>query len=253
MSDLNVSIDQGICQIEIARLANRNALDAKSCATFVEILVQAQKDDDVRCVVIRGQDAIFCAGADLKETLERTDVTESAYDALIEALIAFDKPILAAVEGPCLGLGVAILSYCDMAYCSEKTLFSMPFTALGLTPEYGLSQIAMSKAGYQKAAEKLLLSEPISAIEASEMGLITGICKPGEVVQETLNRAARLTQMPLGSLRATKKLLRRHLAQQIRSTLTMEKEQTLLRLQANETKEAIAAFQEGRKPDFSRC
>ena len=131
MSDLNVSIDQGICQIEIARLANRNALDAKSCATFVEILAQAQKDDDVHC-------AIFCAGADLKETLERTDVTESAYDALIEALIAFDKPILAAVEGPWLGLGVAILSYCDMAYCSEKTLFSMPFTALGLTPEFGI-------------------------------------------------------------------------------------------------------------------
>lgn len=253
MSDLNVSIDQGVCQIEIARLTKRNALDANNCATFVEVLAQAQKDDNVHCVVIRGQEAIFCAGADLKETLERSPESQSAYDALIEALIAFDKPLLAAVQGPCLGLGVAILSYCDMAYCSEKTLFSMPFTALGLTPEYGLSQIAMSKAGYQKASEKLLLSEPISAIEASEMGFITGICKPEDVLQETLNRAVRLAQMPLGSLRATKKLLRRHLAQQIRSTLVMEKEQTALRLQTAETKEAITAFQEGRKPDFSRC
>ena len=252
MSDLNVSINQGICQIEIARLNRRNDLDAKCCATLVEILFQAQKDENVHCVVIRGQDSIFCAGADLKETLERTEETESAYRALIEALIAFDKPLLAAVQGPCLGLGVAILTYCDMVYCSEKALFSMPFTALGLTPEYGLSLASIGKAGYQKAAEKLLLSEPISAIEASEMGLITGICKAENVLEETLSRAARLAQMPLGGLRATKKLLRRHLAQQIRSTLQMEQEQTAQRLKDPDTKEAICAFQEGRMPRFTQ-
>ena len=84
------------------------------------------------CVILRGDDAIFCAGADLQETLHRTETTASAYDALIEALIAFDKPLVAAVLGPCVGLGVALLSYCDLVYCGEKALFSIPFLKINL-------------------------------------------------------------------------------------------------------------------------
>ncbi len=252
MANLTVTLDQGVCQIEISRLTKRNALDATTCLTFVELLLEAQKDDEVHAVVIRGHETVFCAGAELSDILNRTEGNQAAFDAFIDALAAFDKPLLAAVQGPCLGLGVAILYCCDMVYCAESALFSMPFTALGLTPEYGLSFFATKKAGYQKAAEKLLLSEPISAIEASEMGIVTGICKSEDVVSETLNRAARLAQLPIDALRATKKLLRQSAACELNAALAREVKATEARLMSKETQEAISAFQEGRKPNFQR-
>ena len=251
MSDLFITFEKNVYQIAITRSEKRNTLASQTCVQMIEALAEAQRNPDVHCVIFRGDDAIFCAGADLQETLHRTDETSAAYDALIEALIAFDKPLIAAVLGPCVGLGVALLSYCDLVYCGEKALFSIPFTALGLTPEYGLSYTVVSKAGYHKASEKFFLSEPISAKEALEMGIVNGVFKDENLVAEVLTRAARLSQMPLGSLRATKHLLRHAQAHALRAATNLEKEVVTERLQSEEVHEAFQAFTEGRKPNFS--
>lgn len=131
MSELTVKVENGICHIAISRPEKRNTIDSATCLTWVKVLAQAQKDEEIRCVVLGGEDGIFCAGADLDETMHPTPQSEEAYQALIESMIAFDKPILAAVQGPAVGLGVAILGFSDLVYCGEKTLFSLPFTALG--------------------------------------------------------------------------------------------------------------------------
>ena len=110
MSDLSITFEKNVYQIAITRTQNRNILSSETCVQMIEALAEAQRNLDVHCVILRGDDAIFCAGADLQETLHRTETTASAYDALIEALIAFDKPLVAAVLGPCVGLGVALLS-----------------------------------------------------------------------------------------------------------------------------------------------
>lgn len=251
MADFSVNMNAGVCHITITRPSKRNSLNAQACATFVELLAQAQRDPEVRVVVLSGSDTIFCAGADIAENLQRTDATQAAYDAVIQALIAFDKPVLAAVRGPSLGIGVAMLYYCDIVYCGKKALFSMPFTALGLTPEYGLSKMVAQRAGFHKAAEKLLLSEPIDAMEAYDMGIVNGIVDDEKVLEETLSRAARLTTLPLGSLRATKALLRQGLAQELSGAIKNEQATITNRLQSAEAKEACQAFQEGRKPNFS--
>ena len=251
MSDLTINVQNGICHIALSRPAKRNTIDAATCLSWVKVLAEAQKDDAVRCVVLSGEDNIFCAGADFSESLHRTEETQEAYDALIEAMIAFDKPILAAVRGPAVGLSVAILCFSDMVYCGEKSLFSVPFTALGLTPEYALTYTLSEKAGFKKAMEKLLLSEPITASEAVHMGFVTAVFKDDEVLKETLARAARLTKLPAGSLRATKALLRKNQGQAIRQALNAEHEVLISRLDSDEAKEACKAFEEGRKPDFS--
>ncbi len=252
MSDLTVTVQNGICHIALSRPAKRNTIDAATCLSWVKVLTEAQKDDSVHCVVFSGEDNIFCAGADFSESLHRTDEIQEAYDALIEAMIAFDKPTLAAVQGPAVGLGVAILCFCDMVYCGEKSLFSLPFTALGLTPEYALTYTLTEKAGFKKAMEKLLLSEPITPAEAVHMGFVTAVFKDDDVLKETLARAARLTKLPSGSLRATKALLRKSQGQAIRQALNAEHETLISRLGSEEAQEACKAFEEGRKPDFSR-
>ena len=103
MSDLTVTVQNGICHIAITRPAKRNTVDAATCLSWVKVFAEAQKDDEVRCVVLSGEDNIFCAGADFNETLHRSAEIQQAYDSLIEAMIAFDKPILAAVQGPAVG------------------------------------------------------------------------------------------------------------------------------------------------------
>ena len=123
MSDLTVNVQNGVCHISISRPSKRNTLDASSCLSWVQLFAQAQKDDNVHCVVLSGENGIFCAGADLNEMLHRTNEIQQAYKSLIEAMIAFDKPVLAAVQGPAVGLGVAILCYSDMVYCGEKKSF----------------------------------------------------------------------------------------------------------------------------------
>lgn len=251
MSDLSITFEKNVYQIAITRTQKRNTLSSETCVQMIEALAEAQRNPDVHCVILRGDNAIFCAGADLQESIHRTETTSSAYDALIEAMIAFDKPLMAAVLGPCVGLGVALLSYCDLVYCGEKALFSVPFTALGLTPEFGLSYTIVAKAGYHKASEKLFLSEPISAKEALDMGIVNGIFKDENLVSEVLTRAVRLSQMPLGSLRATKHLLRHAQAQALRAATSLEKEVVAERLQSEEVHEAFQAFAEGRKPNFS--
>lgn len=250
MSDLTISVQNGICHISISRSVKRNTIDSITCLSWVKVFAEAQKDEEVRCVVLSGSDGIFCAGADLNETLHRTEQTQNAYNSLIETLIAFNKPVLAAVQGPAVGLGVAILCYSDIVYCGEKSLFSLPFTALGLSPEFGLTYCLCEKAGSKKAMEKLLLSEPISSLEALQMGIVTSIFKDEDVLKETLARAARLTKLPLGSLRATKALLRKHQGQAIREALLKENRMLMERLQSEEAQEACKAFEEGRKPNF---
>lgn len=253
MSDFTVNVQNGVCHISISRPSKRNTIDASSCLSWVQLFAQAQKDENVHCVVLSGENGIFCAGADLNEMLHRTDEIQQAYQSLVEAMIAFDKPVLAAVQGPAVGLGVAILCYSDMVYCGEKSLFSVPFTALGLSPEFGLTYCLCEKAGSKKAMEKLLLSEPISAQEALQMGIVTSVFKDEDVLKETLARAARLTKLPLGSLRGTKVLLRHHQGQAIREAMKAEEAILLERLQSDEAREACSAFEEGRKPDFSAC
>ncbi len=245
-------MNAGVCHIAISRPTKRNSFDAQTCATFVELLAEAQRDPEVRVVVLSGSDTIFCAGADIAESLQRTPATQAAFDAAIQALIAFDKPVLAAVRGPSLGFGVALLYYCDIVFCGKKALFSLPFTALGLTPEFGLSKMVVQRAGFHKAAEKMLLSEPIDAMEAYDMGIVNGIVDDEKVLEETLTRAARLTTLPLGSLRATKALLRHSMAQELASSIKLEQVTIAERLESAEAKEACDAFREGRKPDFSR-
>lgn len=252
MANFSVTADAGICHISLNRPTKRNSLDAESCVTLIELLHQAQQDPETHVVVLSGQETIFCAGADITETINRTESTQAAYDALIEAFIAFDKPILAAVRGPALGLGVALLYYCDMVYCGKSALFSMPFTALGLSPEHGLSLMVAQRAGFHKASEKFFLSEPINALEAYDMGIVNGILEDDSVLTEVLSRAARLSMLPLGSLRATKRLLRQNNQALLSSVLEAEKQTVAQRLKSAEAREACQAFQEGRKPDFSK-
>ncbi|MGN1149492.1 MAG: enoyl-CoA hydratase-related protein, partial [Sutterella sp.] len=173
----------GILRLTITRPEKRNALNAQMFDTLTEAFADAARDDAVRVVLIRGEDRLFSAGADLEEMQTAPEELERAMAAFFSELRSFPKPIVAKVSGPCVGEAFIMLLYCDLVYVSGEALFSLPAVALARTPRFGSAAIIEAAAGLPKAAEKLLLSEPISAEEAAAMRLVTTVIEPENLEQ----------------------------------------------------------------------
>ncbi len=243
--------EERVLTIEISRPEKRNTLNAATLEEFTAILEATKASPDVRAVVIAAQPGIFCAGGDLAEQLKALSAADDTPTGrFIATLASFTKPLLACVEGPCVGLGTTILYYCDLVYASRRSLFSLPYTALGLTPRYGISALAVKAAGLHKAAEKLLLSEPISAEEALAMGIVTGLFEDAEVRSQVKARAVRLSKLSPLAVQKTKALLQTARgdldAVRLREAAAFEEA-----AKSEAAKEACSAFLEGRKPNIN--
>jgi enoyl-CoA hydratase/carnithine racemase len=245
----------GIARVEIARPEKKNAITVAMYQQLADALTAANADSQVRAIVIHGQPEIFTAGNDLEDFMAHA-TREHGPDAPVfkfqRALSGSEKPVIAAVNGAAVGIGTTMLMHCDLVYCGDSAMFSMPFVSLGLCPEFASSLLVPLAAGYHRAAEKLLLSEPISAEEAVEMRLVNRILPPGEVLAFAKRQAARFTQLPPSSVRETKRLLRANWKTAIEKTNLEESQSFGRMLSSPEAKEAFTAFFERRKPDFSR-
>lgn len=124
---LNQVLEQRVLTVEISRPEKRNTLDAKTLEEFTALLANAEADDNVRVIVITAQPGIFCAGGDLKEQLENPSASsDSPAGRFITQLQTMTKPMMACVEGPCVGFGTTILYYCDLVYAGASSLFPCP-------------------------------------------------------------------------------------------------------------------------------
>lgn len=240
----------GILRLTISRAQKRNSINAEMFDTMTEALSRAASDDAVRVVLLQGGEQIFSAGADLEEMRSQPEVLDRAMMNFFAALRAFPKPVVAQVMGPCVGDALSMLLYCDLVYASERALFSLPCVALGQTTRFGSAFIMAAAAGLPRATEKLMLSEPITAAEALEMRIITGIADDESLDNLVASKVARLAVLPPGAVRAMKALLTgpRNKALEVAA----EEEEAVWRRQARsaEAAEALAAFLEGRKPAF---
>lgn len=240
----------GILRLTISRAQKRNSINAEMFDTMTEALSRAASDDAVRVVLLQGGEQIFSAGADLEEMRSQPEVLDRAMTNFFAALRAFPKPVVAQVMGPCVGDALSMLLYCDLVYASERALFSLPCVALGQTTRFGSAFIMAAAAGLPRATEKLMLSEPITAAEALEMRIITGIADDESLDNLVASKVARLAVLPPAAVRAMKALLTgpRNKALEVAA----EEEKAVWRRQAGsaEAAEALAAFLEGRKPAF---
>lgn len=244
--------EYGILRLTIDRPAQRNAFNTEMFDRLADALQAAETDERVRVVLLKGTTGLFSAGADVRESLNQTEAIDAAADRLFRSLRDFSKPVVAEVSGPAVGDAFTMLLYCDLVYASDKALFSVPAVALGRTPRFGTAAVLYASAGASRAAEKLLLSEPISADEALAMRLITAVVPEDDLVKTVAAKVARLAVLPPQAVAATKSLLR-----SARNTLLeplLEEEEAVYRRQvaSPEAHEALAAFVEGRKPVFAQ-
>ncbi|HVC12685.1 MAG TPA: enoyl-CoA hydratase-related protein, partial [Burkholderiales bacterium] len=162
------------------------------------------------------------------------------------------KPLVAAVGGPAVGIGTTMLLHCDLVYAAPNARFQLPFVPLGLVPEAASSLLLPLAAGYQRAAELLLLGQPFGTAKALGAGLVTEVIPEGELLEYARDAALGLAALPPASVRLTKQLMKRRLAQAVAEQMDEEGRLFRERLAAPEAKEAMTAFFEKRKPDFSK-
>jgi enoyl-CoA hydratase/carnithine racemase len=252
MSDILTHTDAGVMTITFNRLDKKNSITVAMYAAMADAVARAGSDPSVRVVLFQGHESIFSAGNDIGDFLNQPPTTqESPVFRFLRGIATFEKPMLAAVAGPAVGIGTTLLFHCDLVYAGDNAAFSMPFVNLGLCPEAASSLLAPRMFGYHRAAEALLMGEPFFAEAAQEVGLVNRVVPPTEVNGYAQAQARKLAAKPLTSLIATKRLMKGD-TQAVLRKMDEEGQDFGRMLREPAAKEAFGAFMEKRKPDFSK-
>jgi enoyl-CoA hydratase/carnithine racemase len=203
------SCADGVLELRFNRPEKRNAITFAMYRALAAQLEAALADSAVNAVLLSGAGASFTAGNDLNDFLSGPEVTGThPVIEVLHRLATFEKPLVAAVHGQTVGIGVTMLLHCDLVVAAQGTILTMPFVALGLVPEAGSSLLVPRLAGMQRAAELLLLGSPLDAAGAERLGLVNRVVAEASLLDEARALALRLALQPAGALRATKRLLR---------------------------------------------
>lgn len=244
-------------RVTIITLNRPDALNAMNNAVFAAVadaLLAAESAPDTAVAVITGAGRAFCAGQDLTEMQALLDGQGDVHEfpRMLETLTNFNKPLLAAVNGLGVGIGMTLLAHCDLVFMADDAKLRTPFPQLGLAPEAGSSVTFAERMGWQNAAYTLLSGRWFSAAQCRDMGLVWRLAPAPELMAQTLAVAHELAANPIPSLVATKRLmLDGGRATQALAAHAREMQAYEAMLGAPANAEAVRAFREKRAPDFS--
>jgi len=240
--------------VRINRPDRKNALTHAMYTALGDAVQQAHDDADIRCLLFTGSAECFTAGNDLSDFAAGLpgDFEETPVGRFLFLLATATKPVVAAVNGPAVGIGTTMLLHCDLVFAGNNTRFQMPFANLGLCPEGGSSLLLPSWIGRVRAAELLMLGGAFTAEDAHRLGLINRVCEPTETETTALDACQQLAAQAPAAIRATKELLNRPTVNELKETMLTEGKRFGERLKSPEAAEAFKAFMEKRKPDFSK-
>jgi enoyl-CoA hydratase/carnithine racemase len=248
-----VHAEGGVMTLTLNRLARKNSLTAAMYGALADAIQRARDAAAVRVVLVQGHETVFCAGNDIGDFLHQPPSGEdSPVFRFLQGIATFPKPLLAAVCGPAVGVGTTMLFHCDLVYAGDNAAFSMPFVNLGICPEAASSLLAPQLLGYHRAAEALLLGEPFMAEAALEVGLVNRVLPPTEANNFAQAQARKLAAKPLASLVETKRLMKMGQQQAVLQQMAEEGASFRRMLTEPAAKEALTAFMEKRRPDFSK-
>ena len=236
-------------EIAFNRPQKKNALTAAMYLAAANALREAEKDDGVRAVLFRGEGDSFCAGNDLEDFAANPPVEEDApVFRFLDTASRATKPFVAAVHGSAVGIGTTLLLHCELVYAAHDARFALPFTRLGLVPEFASSYLLPLIAGYHRAAELLLLGEPFDAAKADAAGFITRALPAGEVLGAAREAARALAALPPKSVQRTKALMRGAHAAAVQARMKAEIDEFRPMLFEPAARAALERFLARRKP-----
>lgn len=248
----------GVANVALNRPKKLNAFDGTMHEELYSALDEAASDDEVRCVVLRGEGRGFSAGADLAQIIEGSDsdpdlgeYLRNTYSRLVKRMVSMEKPIIASLHGPVYGAGVGISLACDLRVAAESAKFSVAFIKIGLMPDAGVSFFLPRVVGLGRALEMSMLGDAVEAEEALRIGLVNRVVPDERLAEETAALASRLAAMPTAALGRTKQALYASFEGDLASVLEREAEgQTFCGYTADH-KEGVSAFFERREARFT--
>lgn len=247
-----VDIQEGILSIRMNRPDKKNALTRAMYQSISDALMEADRDDSIRVILLTGTSDCFTSGNDIGDFRDVPSQKERQRNPILNALPNTKKPVVAAVNGVAVGVGTTMLLHCDLVYAGETARFQLPFVNLGLCPELGSTALLPLLMGHQRAAELVFMGEPFTAKTAQEAGIVNKVFPDDQLLDEAWKRAQQLAAQPAASVRATKALLKRGREQAVAAAVEEEVVIFNERLRSPEAQEAFRAFSERRKPDFSQ-
>ncbi len=254
MSHIQSEREGAVLRIAINRPEKKNALTAEMYGGLTDAVEYGEAHAAVRVMLLHAIGDVFTGGNDLIDFLQKPWAGQHTPPAVkfINAVAAAKKPMVAAVQGLAVGIGVTILLHCDLVYASEGTKFQMPFVDLGIVPEAGSTVLLPALVGHRRAAELLMLGVPLTAQRAYEVGLVNDVVPPNALLATASRAAQTLAEKPRAALLACKRLMKHANQSEVARALRDEVAEIKAELDSPETKEALTAFVEKRKPDFSK-
>ncbi|MDN3987130.1 enoyl-CoA hydratase/isomerase family protein [Zwartia vadi] len=232
----------GVLTLTINRPERRNALDVATYLGLAEQVWAAGTNKEVRAIVLTGANNYFTAGNDLKDFQAPRPDGDSAGIKFLRSLTDCDLPIIAAIEGSAIGIGVTLLQHCDFIYAADNATFKIPFVPLGLCPEGASSMLMAQIVGIRRATDWLLSGRAFTAQEARDARFITDICPAGQTLQTAINQANALASLPPEALQTSKRMLKHSLRPKIHSAFDYEWAHFNERLKSAEAQAAFAAI-----------
>lgn len=256
-AELRTERREGCLLLTLSDPGTRNALSPQVLAAAVEALGAAEGNDEIRCVVLTGEGAHFCAGGNLQRLQHNRELDPelqaSSIDALhqfIEALRAFPKPVIAAVEGAAAGAGFSLVLACDLVVAAEDARFSMAYGRVGLSPDGGGSWHLARALPRPLAMQSLWLGEALSARQLQTCGLVNDVTAPGQALAQALVRVEQLARCAPNALASAKELVNQARDGGLAEHLTLERDHFVANLFHANAAEGMAAFFDKRAPRF---
>jgi enoyl-CoA hydratase/carnithine racemase len=243
--------------LTISDPATRNTLSPQVYDAGIEALETAESDDGVRCVVLRGDGAHFCSGGNLQRLAHTRTIgpheqqaSVGRFHGFIEALRAFPKPVIAAVEGAAAGGGFSLALACDLIVAAEDATFTMSYARAGLSPDGGGSFHLAQALPRALVLQMLWLAEPLGARALHGLGLVNRVTDSGQALAEALRVAERLGAMAPNAIASAKELVNQAPGRRLAEQLDAEREHFVANLFHANGAEGLRAFFDKRPPRF---
>jgi 2-(1,2-epoxy-1,2-dihydrophenyl)acetyl-CoA isomerase len=254
-------VEDGVGKITLNRPETLNAWNTQFGLDMCDVVTKQAQDDSVRAVLITGAGRGFSSGADLKDEGPGEPADDGLpdvrrrlvglYHPILMGLRELPKPVVAAVNGPAVGIGASLALACDLIVASSSAYFGLAFVNIGLMPDGGSTAFVPAAVGKARAFQMALLGERVPAQQALVWGLINYVFEPESLPKESFDLARRLAKGPTRSYAASKRALNRTLYRDLDAQLEFEADTQHELFRTNDVREGVMSFAEKREPAFT--
>lgn len=256
MTSLLSALQSSVLTLTLNRPERANAFDSELVGQFQEAFAHAEKDSQTRVIVLTGSGRTFSAGQDISEMRGGGEISyrehlEKTYNPLILQIRGIEKPVIAAINGPCAGAALGVALACDLRFATDETKLVAGFSGIGLVPDSAVSLLLPALIGLGRAEEFYFSNAPISAQQALEWGLVNRIFSASSFTNDTLTYAAQLAAGPVRAFGLAKQAFNKAVLPNLEEALKCEADLQEIAGKGAEHKEGVAAFLEKRKPKYN--